>query len=69
LGVLNASDGKCSHAVTVHGGFIYDANEFNAIPLCQKAIDYCASTQTEKSSFVNFRRIALFLQGEAKGKG
>jgi hypothetical protein len=60
LGVLNASDGNCSHALTVHGGFVYDANKLVAIPLCQEALDYCTSTQTEKSSFVNFRRIALF---------
>ena len=33
LGVLNASDGNCSHAVTVHGGFIYKANKLIAIPL------------------------------------
>ena len=60
LGVLNASDGNCSHAVTLHGGFIYNANKLIAIPLCQEALDYCTSTQTERSSFVNFRRIALF---------
>jgi hypothetical protein len=60
LGVLNASDGNCSHAVTVHGGFVCDANKLIAIPLCQEALDYCTSTQTEKSSFVNFCRIALF---------
>jgi hypothetical protein len=61
LGVLHASDGKCSHAVTVHGGFLHDANKLVAIPLCQEALDnYCTSTQTEKSSFVNFRRIVLF---------
>ena len=53
LGVLNASDGNCSHAVTVHGGFIYNANELVAIPLCQQA-------PTEKSMFVNFCRISLF---------
>ena len=60
LGVLNASDGNCSHAITVHGGFIYDANEQVSIPLCQEALDYCTSTATEKSTFVNFRRIVLF---------
>ena len=59
LGVLNVSDKNCSRAVTVHGGFVYNANILTAIPLCQEALDYCASTQTEKSSFVNFRRIAL----------
>jgi hypothetical protein len=60
LGVLNASDGNCSHAVTVYVGFVYDANVLIAIPLCQEVFDYCTATQTEKSSFVNFRRIALF---------
>jgi hypothetical protein len=59
-GLRKASDGNCSHAVTAHGGFVYDANELVAIPLCQEALDYCTSTQTEKSSFANFRRIALF---------
>ena len=60
LGVLNASDGNCSHAVTLHGGFIYDANELVSIPLCQEALDYCTSTEMEKSTFVNFCRIHLF---------
>ena len=46
--------------MTVHGGFVYDANKLIAIPLCQEALDYCTSTQTEKSLFFNFRRIALF---------
>ena len=69
LGVLNASDGNCSHAVTVHGGFVYDANELVAIPLCQEALDYCTSTQTEKSSFVNFRRIVLiYFKGQRQEK-
>ncbi len=36
LGVLNASDGNCSHAITVHGGFIYNTNEQVSIPLCQE---------------------------------
>ena len=44
----------------MHGGFIYDANDLVAIPLCQEALDYCTSTPTEKSMFVNFRRISLF---------
>ncbi len=60
LGVLNASDGNCSHAVSDHGGFIYNANKLIAIPLCQEALDYCTSTQTLKSSLANFRRSAPF---------
>ena len=56
VGVLLASDGNCSHAVTIHGGFVYDANEMVALPLCQEALDYCTSTAEMKSSFVRFRR-------------
>jgi hypothetical protein len=56
VGVLLASDGNCSHAVTIHGGFVYDANEVVALPLCQEALDYCTSIAEVKSSFVRFRR-------------
>ena len=54
--------------MTVHGGFVYDANDLIAIPLCQEALDYCTSTYTEKSAFVNFRRIALFYKGQPQEK-
>ena len=56
VGVMFASDGNCSHAVSIHGGLVYDANEVVALPLCQEALDYCTSTAEVKSSFVNFRR-------------
>jgi hypothetical protein len=37
LGVLHASDGSCCHAVTIHGEFMYDANEtMIALLLCDK---------------------------------
>ena len=35
LAVLNESDGNGSHAVTIHSGYVYDANEVVAIPLCK----------------------------------
>ena len=57
IGVLRASDGNCSHAVTIYGGgFVFDANEAVALPLCQEALDYCTSTETVKTSFVCFHR-------------
>ena len=55
VGVLLASDGNCSHAVSIHGGNVYDANEVVALPLCQEALDYCTSTAEVNSSFVRFR--------------
>jgi hypothetical protein len=32
VGVLLASDGNSNHAITIHGGFVYNANERVAIP-------------------------------------
>jgi hypothetical protein len=60
LAVLAASDGHRSHAVAIHGGFVYDANEEIALPLCQEALDYCTSTETRKSRFLHFHRALLF---------
>ena len=57
IGVLRASDGNCSHAVTIYGGgLVFDANEPVALPLCKEALDYCTSTETVKTSFVCFQR-------------
>lgn len=55
LGVLQASDDSCSHAVTIHGDFIYDANERIALRLCDEALDYCTSSETVQSKFVAFK--------------
>ena len=69
LGVLSASDGSCCHAVCIHGGFVYDANEIVALPLCTEALNYCTSTALVKSSFVDFRRGYIFqYEGERKAK-
>ena len=56
VGVLKASDGSCSHAITIHENYIYDANETVALRLCDEALDYCTSTAEIKSSFVSFWR-------------
>jgi hypothetical protein len=60
LGVVNESDGNGSHAVTIHGGYVYDANEVVVIPLCKEALDYCCSTSTVKNEFVSFWKVTLF---------
>jgi hypothetical protein len=62
VGVLLASDGNSNYAVIIHGGFIYNANEWVAIPLCQEALDYIACVPTEKSLFVEFQRGIMWLQ-------
>jgi hypothetical protein len=69
LGVLSASDGSCCHAVCIHGGYVYDANETKAIPLCDDALNYCTSTTLVKSTFVDFRRGYIFrYDGQKKAK-
>ncbi len=54
LGVLNESNGNASHAVAIHGGYVYNANEVVAIPLCKQSLDHCCSTLTVKNEFVSF---------------
>jgi hypothetical protein len=61
LRVLNKSDGNNSHTVTVHGGYVYDANEVVAIPLCKEALDHCCSTTMVKNEFVSFCKETRFL--------
>ena len=69
LGVLFASDNSCSHAVTIHGNFIYDANEPVALPLTDEALDYCTSTENVKTSFICFKfGFRFFYEGTRAGK-
>jgi hypothetical protein len=66
---LKASDGSCCHAVCIHGGYVYDANETVALPLCDEALNYCTSTPLVKSTFVGFRRGYIFCyEGQRKQK-
>ena len=54
------SDENSSHAVCIHGGFVYDANEATAIPLCEEAMNYCCSTPTVSNTFVAFKHVMMF---------
>jgi hypothetical protein len=54
LVVLYESNGNVSHAVAIHGGYEYNANEVVAIPLSKQSLDYCCSTSTVKNEFVSF---------------
>ena len=69
LGVLFASDNSCSHAVTIHGNFIYDANEPVALPLTDEALDYCTSTKNVNTSFICFKfGFRFFYEGQRPGR-
>jgi hypothetical protein len=52
LGVLNKSNGN--------GGYVYDAHEAVAIPLCKEVLDYCCSTTIVKNEFMSFWKVTLF---------
>ena len=58
--VLTESDGNGLHAVTICGGYIYDAMETRGIPLCNKGLDYCCSTSKTKNEFAHFQNFTLF---------
>ena len=48
------------HAIAIHGGFVYDANEDFALPLCKEALDYCCSTQEIRNEFLHFQKGMIF---------
>ena len=60
LRVLNESNRNGSHAVTIHGGCVYDADEVVGIAHCKEALDYCCSTTVVKNEFVSFCKVPLF---------
>ena len=54
IGVLESSNGCINHAISVCRGQIFDTNILHAMPLSQKTLDWCTSTDDEKASFVKF---------------
>jgi hypothetical protein len=49
---LEGSDGKCDHAVTVCGKWIFDSNLDKAMELSQEALDLCCSSHETRGTFV-----------------
>jgi hypothetical protein len=69
LGVLSASVGSCCHTVTIYGGYVYNANELIALPLCEEALNNSTSTALVKSKFVSFQCGYIFqYEGQQKEK-
>ena len=44
----------------IHAGWIYDANETTALPLCMEGLNYCCSTATVKNTFLTFQKLTCF---------
>ena len=40
--------------MTIHGGFVYDANEARGLPLSKEALDYCTCEKPGDSLFHSF---------------
>ena len=69
LGVLLGSDGSNSHAVCIHGGWIFDANEIQAIPLTKQGLDYCTSNSEKECQFIRFwKGYFFYYEGKKKEK-
>ena len=65
VAVLQSEDGGVNHGVTIFGGYIFDSNEEQALPLCTEALDYCCSCYPNMFKFVRFHKGVIF---EARGK-
>jgi len=56
VGVIVSSDGNASHAIAIHGNWIFYSNEMQAIPLCKEGLDYCTCDGDILSMFIKFHR-------------
>ena len=59
MGILDSTDGNPHRVVTIHGGYVYDANKVHSLRLSGEALDYCCSTETVKKTFLNFPKVVL----------
>jgi len=48
---LEAVDGGTQHAVTIVGKLVFDSNCERALPLSQKTLDYCCSTDEKEGAY------------------
>ena len=62
VGAIEASDGCLNHAVGVFNNWIFDTTLLHAMELTKDNLDWCASTDTEKSSFVRFDACSMYVK-------
>jgi hypothetical protein len=65
VGVIRDSTGSVQHAVSAHNCWLFDSNEFCALPLNKESLDCCTwevenGVVKEHSEFVHFERGILF---------
>lgn len=66
VAIIKGSDNVANHAIGIYNGWIFDANEDVAIPLCQEGLNYCVSTEDERNEFVSFTSGFFFRQNSKK---
>jgi hypothetical protein len=64
--VLRGSDGSVNHAVTVVGTWVFDSNVAYAQPLTLPLLDWCCSTDTVRSNFVQVHYAMRFFPASSK---
>jgi len=61
VGVIRDHEGNCTHGISIHNNWIYDANETIAIPLCRESLDYCTmKADGTPGKFFFFKKAYLF---------
>ena len=53
---LRSSDGKTDHAICVVNDWIFDSNYEKALPLNEKSLNICCSSDDRNSTFVEITR-------------
>ena len=60
VAVLQSEDGGVNHGVTIFGGYVFESNEEQALPLCTESLDYYCSCYPDIFKFVRFHKEVIF---------
>jgi hypothetical protein len=58
--VLRSENGGVNHGVTIFGGYVFESNEEQALPLCTESLDYYCSCYPDIFKFVRFHKEVIF---------
>ena len=60
VGVMQASEGSCQHAVTIYQKWVFDSNE--EVPLCQESLD-CCTWEVKDGKVTAYSKFVKFIDG------
>jgi hypothetical protein len=65
---LQAKNGSIRHGVTICGKFVFDSNVKKVLPLTRASLDWCCSTNEDKSTFKSVFHAVWFTHNKPRSE-